>query len=106
MKNVWKGLIIGGLTGVLAGYVLDGAARASKKATALGDSVLEHTPEAGRFVQTVTEKAGDWLHETDVPEQVKTVAHKLKDSEAAARVADVGHEIVSAAREKATSHSR
>ena len=105
MKNVWKGLIVGGLTGVLAGFVLDGVTRASKKASALGDQVLEHAPEAGRWVQTVTDKAGDWLHEADVPEQVKTVAHKLKDSDAAARVADVGHDIVTAARERAAAHS-
>ena len=105
MKNVWKGLIVGGLTGVLAGFILDGVARASKKAADLGDQVLEHAPEAGRWVQTVTDKAGEWLQEADVPEQVKTVAHKLKDSDAAARVADVGHDIASAAREKAASHS-
>lgn len=105
MKNVWKGLIVGGLTGVVAGFALDGVGRASKKAAALGDQVLEHAPEAGRWVQTVTDKAGDWLHEADVPEQVKTVARKLKDTDAAVQVADVGHDIVTAAREKAAAHS-
>jgi hypothetical protein len=105
MKNVWKGLIVGGLTGVLAGFVLDGVARASKKAAALGDQVLEHAPEAGRWVQTVTDKAGDWFHDADVPEHVKAVAQKVKDSDAASRVADVGHDIAVAAREKASAHS-
>jgi hypothetical protein len=105
MKNVWKGLIVGGLTGVLAGFVLDGVARASKKAADLGEQVLEHAPEAGRWVQTVSDKAGDWLHDADVPGQVKTVAQKLKDSDAAARVAEAGHDIASAAREKAAAHS-
>ena len=65
----------------------------------------EHAPEAGRWVQTVTNKAGDWLHEADVPEHMKTVAHKLKDSDVAARVTDVGHDIATAAREKAAAHS-
>jgi hypothetical protein len=105
MKNVWKGLIVGGLTGVLAGFVLDGVARASKKAAELGDQVLEHAPEAGRWVQTVTDKAGDWLHDADVPEHVKAVAQKVKDSDAASRVADMGHDIATAAREKASAHS-
>ncbi len=105
MKNVWKGLVVGGLTGALAGFVLDAVDRASQKASALGDQVVEHAPEAGRWVQTVSDKASDWLHEADVPEQVKTMAHKLKDSDAAARVADVGHDIITAAREKAAVHS-
>jgi hypothetical protein len=102
MRNVWKGLIVGGLTGVGAGVILDSLAGASKKAAALGDQVREHAPDAGRWVQSVTDKAGDWLHEADVPEHVRHVAHKLKESDAAARVSDVGNDIVSAAREAAT----
>jgi hypothetical protein len=42
MHKVWKGLIVGGLTGVTAGVVLDAIAGASKKALAVGDQVLEH----------------------------------------------------------------
>src|ERR1700729_1865549 len=63
MRNVWKGLVVGGLTGVGAGVILDSLVGASKKAAALGDQVREHAPDAGRWVQSVTDKAGDWLHD-------------------------------------------
>jgi hypothetical protein len=105
MKNVWKGLFVGGLTGVAAGVVLDSLSRASKKAAELGDQVRDHAPEAGRWVQSAADKAGDWLHDADVPEHIKGVAHKLKDSDAAQRVADAGNDLVSAARQAASDRS-
>jgi len=105
MRNVWKGLIVGGLTGVAAGFVLDGLADASKKAVALGDQVLDHAPEAGHWVHSVADKAGGWLNETDVHEQVRAAAHRLKESDAANRVVDMGHDFVSGAREAAGARS-
>jgi gas vesicle protein len=104
MRNVWKGLVVGGLTGVVSGVLLDSLSGASKRAAELGDQVREHAPDAGRWVQSVTDKAGEWLHEADVPEQVRTVAHKVKESDAASRVTDVGSDLLSAAREAAHSH--
>ena len=74
MQNVWKGLIVGGLTGVTAGVVLDTIAGASKKAVAVGEKVREHAPDAGRWLQSVTDKAGEWIHDADIPEHVRNVA--------------------------------
>jgi hypothetical protein len=105
MRNVWKGLIVGGFTGVAAGVILDSLAGASKKAAELGDQVREHAPDAGRWVQSVTDKAGEWLHDADVPEQARTVAQKLKDSDTAGRVVDAGQDIVKAARKASPVHS-
>jgi hypothetical protein len=101
MRNVWKGLVVGGLTGVAAGVMLDSFAGASKKAAELGEQVRDHAPDAGRWVQSVTDKAGEWIHDADVAEQARTVAQKLKDSDAAGRVAGASQDLVSAAR-KAT----
>ena len=72
MQNVWKGLIVGGLTGAryAAGVVLDILAGASKKAVAVGEQVREHAPDAGRWLQSVTDKAGEWIQEADIPEHV------------------------------------
>jgi hypothetical protein len=103
MRNVWKGLVIGGLTGVAGGVVLDSLAGASKKAVEIGGQVRDHAPEAGRWVQSVTDKAGEWLHDADVPDHVRTVAQKIKDSDAAGRLAEMGGDIVTAARDKAVS---
>jgi hypothetical protein len=74
MQNVWKGLIVGGLTGVTAGVVLDTIAGASKKAMAVGEQVREHTPDAGRWLHSVTDRAGDWIHDSDIPEHLRNVA--------------------------------
>jgi len=106
MRNVWKGLVVGGLTGVAAGFVLDGAARASKRAAAAGDLVLEHAPDAGRWVQSVSERAGDWLQGADVSEHVRSAARKLSDSEVGHRAAEATQDIAATARKvAATSHS-
>jgi hypothetical protein len=59
MRNVWKGLVVGGLTGVAADILLESLAVASKKAAELGDQVRDHAPDAGRWVQSVTGRAGN-----------------------------------------------
>jgi hypothetical protein len=99
MRNVWKGLVVGGLTGVTAGVVLDSINRASKKAVELGGQVRDHAPEAGRWVQSMTDKAGEWIHDTDLPEHVRGAAHRVKESETAHRAAEVGSEVVTAAKQ-------
>ena len=75
MKNVWKGLMVGGFTGVAAGVVLDTIAGASKKAVAVGEQVRDHAPDAGRWLQSVTDKAEEWIHDADIPEHVRKAAH-------------------------------
>lgn len=104
MRNVWKGLVVGGLTGVVAGVALDSLSRVATKAGDVGDQVREHAPDAGRLLQSVAEKAGGWLHDADVPEHVRTVAQKVKDSDAANRVTDASHDIVSATKEATSRH--
>ena len=105
MRNVWKGLIVGGLTGVGAGLILDSLANALQKAAAIRDQVIEHAPDAGRWVQSVTDRAGEWLDDVDVPEHVRAVAHRFKDSDAADRMDQVGRDVMSAAREVTAAHS-
>lgn len=76
MRNVWKGFFVGGLTGVVAGVVLDSLAEASRKAGAVGDQVIKRAPDAGRWVQSATDKAGEWIRETDAAEQLRDLAHR------------------------------
>jgi len=106
MRNVWKGLVVGGLIGVTAGVVLDSINRASKKAAELGASVRAHAPDAGRdagrWVESLTDKAGDWIHDAEVPEHVRDVAHKVKESDTVHRMADAGNNAISAAKEAAS----
>ena len=98
MRNVWKGLVIGALTGVAAGLILDSLAAASKKAAEIGEQVRVHAPEAGRWGHSVTDKAGEWLHDADVPDHIRSVAQKAKDSEVTERLTEMGGDLVSSAK--------
>ena len=106
MRNVWKGLVVGGLTGVTAGVVLDSIARASKKAAQIGGQVRDKAPEAGRLVQSLTDKAGDWIHDAEVPDHVRSAARRLKESDAAQRTVEASGSAAAAAKEVAHSHTR
>jgi hypothetical protein len=99
MRNTWKGLVVGGLTGVAAGVVLDSISRASKKAAEIGGQVRDHAPDAGRLVQSLSDRAGDWIHDAEVPDHVRDAAQRVKGSDAAHRLAEKGNEVLSAAKE-------
>ena len=104
MRNVWKGLVVGGLTGVLAGVILDSVAGASRKALAIGDQVREHIPEAGRWLQSVTDNAGEWIHDADVPDHVRSMAERVKGSDATNQVKQASDGLVSTAKEVLAAH--
>ncbi len=104
MRNVWKGLVVGGLTGVMAGVVLDTLAGASKKAQAVGDQVREHAPDAGQWLHSVSDKAGEWIHDADVPDHVRSVAERVKESDATDKVKKAGSNVVSTAKEALAAH--
>ena len=104
MRNVWKGLVVGGLTGVTAGVVLDTIARASKKAVAVGEQVREHAPDAGRWIQSVTDKAGEWIHDADISEHVRGMAERAKDSDAVNQVKQTSNDVVSSAKDALGAH--
>ena len=106
MRNVWKGLMVGGLTGVTAGVVLDAFAQASKKAAAVSGQVREHAPEAGRWIHSLTDRAGEWLHEADVPEHVRGAVHRMGESDAASRVTDAKDDAMSAVHQAVATHGR
>jgi hypothetical protein len=101
MRNVWKGLVVGGLTGVAAGAILDSVARASQKAVELGGQVRGRAPEAGRLVQSLSDKASEWVHDANVSETVRDTVERVKDSDPAGRAAHGGRGAVAAAKEAA-----
>jgi hypothetical protein len=104
MRNVWKGLVVGGLTGVTAGLVLDAIAGASKKTLAVGDQILDHVPEAGRWLQSVTDKAGEWVHDADVPDHLRSMAQRITESDGINQVKQVSDGVVSATKETVARH--
>ena len=104
MRNVWKGLVVGGLTGVTAGMVLDAIARVSKQALTVGDQVREHAPEAGRWQQSATDKAGEWIRDANVPDHVRSMAERVKESDATNEVKQASNDLISGAKEAVAHH--
>lgn len=78
MKNVWKGLVIGGLTGMAGGLFLDGLDRGARGAAALSNKAVEEVPEVAGHLRdaiadTVAETAGR-VRDSGIPDQVKEVS--------------------------------
>ena len=81
MNNVWKGLVVGGLTGVAAGMALDSLTSTSEKAKGLGKHVVDKAPDAGRWVHSMTENTKELWREADLPERLRDAAQKVKESD-------------------------
>jgi hypothetical protein len=82
MKNVWKGLVLGGLTGVAAGVFLDMLDRGAREASALGDRVAHQTPEVvARLREAVTEavtEGASKLRDPEFGEHVREISAGTK----------------------------
>jgi hypothetical protein len=82
MKNVWKGLVLGGLTGVAAGIVLDALDRGAQKASALGERVAHQTPEVvGRLREVVSDAVAEGtskLRDPEIADQVRGITDVTK----------------------------
>ena len=74
MKNAWKGLIIGALTGMVGGSAMDAASSARRKVSGVAHSVMD---EASAVSKAATHKAGGMVHDADVPAKVRDAAEKV-----------------------------
>jgi hypothetical protein len=88
MKNVWKGLVIGGLTGVAAGVVLDLAHRGSELAGSAGKRAADLAPKAADRLKSAATTGAAKLHDADVGDHVKELVHRLGGSIADSDVAE------------------
>lgn len=89
MKNAWKGLVVGALTGMAGGVVLDlGVGSRRKAAAVMGEvadrapGVIERIPEAAshvaqRTVDAVRDTAGA-VRDADLPGTARDLAHKAQ----------------------------
>ena len=76
MRNIWKGLIVGGLTGAAVGLVLDGLKWGADAAGALGDRVIHHTPEVASKVH---DSFGGTVSENGAKVQVANIHGRVGD---------------------------
>jgi len=63
MKNAWKGLIVGALTGMVGGSAMDMVSAARRKTAEVAHHVIDKTPSVAK---AVTHKAADVLHDAGV----------------------------------------
>ncbi len=88
MRNVWKGMVVGALTGAAAGLVLDLGERGAEGAAALGGAVAQHAPEvADHLRHRVTDAvsaASDRARTSDVPAQVRATSAATQEKLSAA----------------------
>ena len=93
MRNVWKGLMVGGFTGVAAGVLLDVASGTSKQAHVVGDKALEHAPDAAEWLRSSAKEAKE-----KIASNAKQAGRK-----AAEKADETGKRLVTSAKEKADS---
>jgi hypothetical protein len=107
MKNVWKGLVLGGLTGVAAGIVLDALDRGAQRASALGERVAHQTPEVvGRLRDAVSDAVAEGtskLRDPEIADHVREItdATKKRAAELAAESKKRAAELADESKKKA-----
>ncbi|MEO7126555.1 MAG: hypothetical protein ABI382_11645 [Nakamurella sp.] len=84
MRNVWKGLFVGAVTGAAIGLVLDLGQRlgrgAAQLAGAAGNAVREHGPEVGAAVASFAARGVEQVKDADLPGKARDLAMQLADS--------------------------
>jgi hypothetical protein len=88
MKGVWKGLVVGGLTGAGVGMLLDLLALGSRQATALGDKAVEMAPGAADHLKAAVAAGSARVEAAEIPDHLVEAVHHLRDSELTGQAKD------------------
>jgi hypothetical protein len=64
MKNAWKGLIVGALTGMVGGSAMDMASGARRKTAGVARDMIDKAPAVAK---AAAHKAADMVHDAGVP---------------------------------------
>ncbi len=89
MRNVWKGLIVGALTGMVGGSAMDMASAARRRTAEVAHDVIDKAPSVAK---AATHKAADMLHDADVPAKVRDAAVQVGDSDIAKKTKRVARQ--------------
>ncbi len=89
MRNAWKGLIIGGLTGVGAGVILDVLSAGSEQLSTAGSRAARRFPAAAGKVKDAVISGVDRIGDADLPERAAEAAHRVVDSDLTDRARDM-----------------
>jgi hypothetical protein len=101
MHNSWKGLVVGGLTGAFVGVALDLFASAVEQATRGAERARDRAPEAAEWLQGVTDKAAEWVHDSEVPLHVREMAQHILGSDLATSANTTASRVIEATKNRA-----
>lgn len=79
MRQAWKGLVVGAITGAAIGLVMDALAGMSKRAIDLADGARQHAPAAGQGVRDAADRAAGRVRDVDLTDVVHHVASRFGD---------------------------
>jgi gas vesicle protein len=104
MRNIWKGLIIGGLTGAGAGAVVDLFDRGARLVGVAGRKAADMAPEAADRVKSAVSSGVARVHDAEIADslrdQAKEIVHRIGDSEQVDQTRDVLEHARDLAKEK------
>ena len=109
MRNVWKGLIVGAVTGAAVGVLLDLPARARAGGAAAAELAREHGPRAAETIASAAAAGADRVRQADLPRKVREAAQqadlprKVREVREAAQQADLPRKVREAAQTVAAS---
>ena len=84
MAFVWSAFTL--VTGMAGGAVMDMALGARRRTVEVAHSVVENAPSVAK---AAISKAADLIHDADVPETVRDVAHAVTNSDSATKAKSV-----------------
>ncbi len=83
MRNVWKGFIIGGVTGAAVGLTLELLTGVGEGAVAAADLARERGPEVAGTLTAKAAAGADRARQADVPGKLREAAQTVAASDAA-----------------------
>ncbi len=105
MRNVWKGLIVGAVTGAAVGVLLDLPARARAGGAAAAELARERGPRAAETIASAAAAGADRVRQADLPRKVREAAQqadlpgKVREVREAAQQADLPRKVREAAQQ-------
>lgn len=88
MRNIWKGLFVGALAGAAVGLMVDLLYGAGGQLAVATREAGRRVPDAADWATAVTAEARRRLREANLPDQVRSFAQAIADSDVGPKVVD------------------
>ena len=93
MRNVWKGLIVGAVTGAAVGVLLDLPARARAGGAAAAELARERGPWAAETIASAAAAGADRVRQADLPRKVREVREAAQHADLPRKVREAAQTV-------------